>query len=118
MFLAYSEIFGRAAGLKKTLQSWFIILARSEPSKLRLAALATLAEFEKSTVSNVLKKLKANRSGGTYLSVAAFFENLEKEGILEKHEVGRWTYWQFSPNTSDLKRYLLISDPEKWLLKK
>ena len=115
MFLAYSEIFGRAAGLKKTVQNWFIILARNEPSKLRLKTLESLAKLERATISNVLKKLKENRTGGTYLSIASFFKNLEKEGVLQRQEVGRRTYWQFTEQASDLKKYLLISGTSKWI---
>ncbi len=115
MFLAYSEIFGRAAGLKRTLQNWFIILARNEPSKLRVKALENLAKLERTTISNLLRDLKENRSGGTYLSVLAFFNKLENEGILEREEVGRRTYWRFSEQAADLKKYLLISGTDSWI---
>lgn len=117
MFLAYSELFGRAAGLKRTVQNWFIILARSEPSKLRLGCLEQLAKEERATISHVLKKLKENRTGGTYLSVNAFFNKLANEGILEKDEVGRRTYWQFAQDAADLKKYLVISGTTTWMNK-
>ncbi|MFH0713955.1 MAG: hypothetical protein V1722_05270 [Candidatus Micrarchaeota archaeon] len=114
MFLAYSEIFGRAAGLKRNLQNWFIVLARNDPSKLRLKALENLAKLERTTISNLLRDLKENRTGGTYLSVSTFFNKLEVEGILAKEEVGRRTYWQFSEQAVDLKKYLLISGIDGW----
>ncbi|MDP3742261.1 MAG: hypothetical protein Q8R15_03035 [Candidatus Micrarchaeota archaeon] len=118
MFLGYSEIFGRAAGLKKNVQNWFIVLSRNEPSSLRLKALESLARLERSTISNVLKQLKENRTGGTYLSVAAFFNKLENENVLMKEEVGRRTYWQFSHDAEDLKKYLLITGTGKWMQNK
>ena len=114
MFLAYSEIFGRAAGLKRNLQNWFIVLARNEPSKLRLKALENLAKLERTTISNLLRDLKENRTGGTYMSVSVFFNKLEQEGILAKEEVGRRTYWQFADDAVDLKKYLLISGTDSW----
>lgn len=117
MFLGYSEIFGRAAGLKKSVQNWFIVLSRNEPSALRLKALESLAKLERATISNALKQLKENRTGGTYLSVAAFFNKLANEGVLLKEEVGRRTYWQFSQEANDLKKYLLLSKVDKWINK-
>ncbi len=115
MFLAYSEIFGRAAGLKKTLQNWFIILARNEPSKLRLKALASLARLEKATIPQSLKQAKENRTGGTYLSVLSFFNKLENEGVLQRKQAGRRTYWEFTQEAKDMQKYFLLTSPENWI---
>lgn len=107
-FLAYSEIFGRAAGLKKSTGDNFAILARNDTTKIRFKALCALAREERDTISAVLEKIGENRSGGTYLSIQSYFQNLQKENILQPEEVGRRTYWTFQPTAKDLQQYLRL----------
>lgn len=107
-FLAYSEIYGRAAGLRKSTQDNFIVLTRNDTTKIRFKALCCLAKEERDTISSVLEKIGENRSGGTYLSIQSYFEALQKESILIPEEVGRRTYWKFNPNAKDLEQYLRL----------
>jgi hypothetical protein len=106
--LAYSEIVKHILGIEeRKIEKYFIVLTRNATSPLRFHALRELAKKEKSTVGGILHGLKENRSGGTYISISKFFENLEKEGLLKKHKTENRTYWEFSENAKEFKEYLL-----------
>lgn len=105
-FFAYSEIYGLILGAKSSIHDKFLVLTRHDTTKIRFRALCYLAKVRRDTISNILEQIGENRTGGTYISLQTYFENLEIEKILEKQSIGRRTYWKFTDQAKDLAEYL------------
>ncbi len=107
-FYAYSKINELLTGVKSfELEHIISQLSKYMFSNLRKNCLIKLSILEKATISKILKELKQNNSGGTFLTIERFFEKLEKEGILKKEKYGRRTYWTFTDRGQSLRKSLL-----------
>ena len=106
--LAYSELLKRIVGIdEKILEKPYQIISKHNTTKNRLAVLKELARTEKNTIGRLLKNLKLNRSGGSYLTIKKYFLELEKEGLLKKEKVNKTEVWSFSEKYNDLKVFIL-----------
>ena len=108
-FFGHSKIVELLTGIKDyELQNNISLLSKYRFSELRHKSLRKLAELERSTIPSILKNLKENKSGGTYLTINRFFQDLQKEGILNTDTVGKRTYWKFSVNGQSFRKFLLM----------
>jgi hypothetical protein len=81
-------------------------LAKHKLTELRFGAIRMLAKHSRGTISGLLKKVSCNHTGGTYKTVATFFEMLLGENILVREKAGNRNYWRFSEGAKDLENYL------------
>ena len=106
--LAYSELLKRITGIKESeLEKPFIILGKHNTTENRLKVLRELANHDKATIGFLLKRCKLNKSGGSYLTIKKFFEELEKDGLLKRHQKNKKQEWSFSKEFSSLKEFIL-----------
>jgi hypothetical protein len=107
--LGYSKIIELLTGIRDyELENALILLSKHKFSELRYNCLKSLAIAERSTIPSLLKAIKENTSGGTYLSINSFFSGLERDNILIRELKGRRTYWKFSDTNDTLRKYFTL----------
>ena len=108
-FYAYSKINELLTGIKSfELEHIIFQLSKYPFSKLRRDCLIKLSFLERATISKLLSELGKNNSGGTFLTIERFFNELKKDNLLENKKVGRRTYWLFTERGQSLRKNLLL----------
>jgi Fe2+ or Zn2+ uptake regulation protein len=105
--IGYSELLKEIYGITpESLDNEISLLLKSKPTKEKVRLLKLLAASEKATVSQLLRSLKMNNTGGSFKTNRKFFEELVLLKILKKENVGRRTYYSFE-DESILKKWLM-----------
>lgn len=105
--LGYSEIMRYINGHDEYIfENTMVSISKSGLSQIRLKVLQKLASEKRSTITQLLALVKENSTGGTHLTINKFFCALEKESIIEKSKIGNRTYWQFTPQYEQFRKYL------------
>ena len=106
--LAYSELLRRITGIdQETLELPFVILNKNNTTRKRLLIIKELAKKEKATIGQLLESVGLPRGGGSYLTIQDYFLSLEKEGLLQRTNVGKKVVWSFSEKHAPFKRFVL-----------
>ena len=109
--LAYSELLKRIAGVnEQKLEEPFKILHNSNTTATRLKVIKTLAKYEPITLGKLLKIAGFPTGGGSYMTIRAYFYELEKKGLLKSSRRGKAmkkTYWEFTEKGEEMKKYIL-----------
>jgi len=106
--LGYSELFQRITGVNiHSIEDVMLMLEETKTTSQRLKVLKALSHYEKTTISTLLKDLKMNRGGGTYLNIQKYFNLLKEKGLLISEKDGIKEYWSFSEKFYGIKLYLM-----------
>ncbi len=106
--LAHSELLQRIMGIEETaLEKPFALLSKTRATQKRLAALRELAKKEPATIGQVLQALHENKGGGSYLTIRAFFRQLEEGGMLKHESINNRNVWAFSQAHLAMKKFIL-----------
>jgi hypothetical protein len=107
--LGYSEIIREVYGITPgSIKHDLEKLMKAKPTEDKIQLIKQLARANRATVSELLRDIGKNNTGGSFIAAQKFLDELCTLKLLKREKAGRRTYYGFNKDT-DLQRWLLAA---------